>query len=112
MKKEIAEQWVAELRSGKYKQAKGQLRTKTNSFCCLGVLCNMHAEAHPSIAANQTDPTEYMGNDGLLPDEVMKWAGMSSTNGSYNGRCLSNDNDIGMNFSQISIKIEDHWKKL
>ena len=112
MKKEIAEQWIAALRSGKYKQAYGQLRTKTNSFCCLGVLCNMHAEAHPSIAANQTDPTEYMGNDGLLPNEVMKWAGMSSDNGYYNGSCLSGDNDCGANFNQIAITIEEQWKKL
>ena len=45
MNPEIKAKWVAALRSGEYKQAKGQLRIG-NSFCCLGVLCNLHAQAH------------------------------------------------------------------
>lgn len=42
----VKEQWVAELRSGKYKQGKGNLR-KGDRYCCLGVLCEhvLHLES-------------------------------------------------------------------
>ena len=33
--------WVAALRSGKYKQGTGQLRTEDDCYCCLGVLCDI-----------------------------------------------------------------------
>lgn len=41
MKKEIADKWVAALRSGKYQQGKNVLSANENSFCCLGVLCDV-----------------------------------------------------------------------
>ena len=40
MNPEVKEKWVAALRSGKYKQGQGELRSRHNRFCCLGVLCN------------------------------------------------------------------------
>lgn len=36
----IKQEWVAALRSGKYKQGREKLRTDDN-FCCLGVLCDI-----------------------------------------------------------------------
>lgn len=41
MKKELKQKWVEALRSGKYEQGKGVLRTFTDRFCCLGVLCDV-----------------------------------------------------------------------
>lgn len=35
------ERWIAALRSGKYKQGKGQLQSDTG-FCCLGVACKIN----------------------------------------------------------------------
>ena len=35
-------QWISALRSGKYKQARGQLKT-SKGYCCLGVLCDLTA---------------------------------------------------------------------
>jgi hypothetical protein len=44
MQREINEQliidWIAALRSGKYKKETGQLR-KNEGYCCLGVLCDL-----------------------------------------------------------------------
>ncbi len=40
MKSEWTRKWVAALRSGKYEQTKGRLRT-SSGFCCLGVLCDI-----------------------------------------------------------------------
>lgn len=76
MKPQIKKLWVDALRSGKYKQGKGQLRTEEGNFCCLGVLCNLHAEAHPEIANQEIDQETYMGEFGNLPKEVAKWAGI------------------------------------
>lgn len=35
---DIAEDWVAALRSGEYKQGRARLQNVDNEFCCLGVL--------------------------------------------------------------------------
>lgn len=40
MDKQIKTEWVSTLRSGKYKQAAGSLRTNYG-YCCLGVLCDI-----------------------------------------------------------------------
>jgi hypothetical protein len=37
---EIKAKWVAALRSGEYKQIKGNLKT-SSGYCCLGVLCEI-----------------------------------------------------------------------
>jgi hypothetical protein len=77
MKRNIAKQWAAALRSGDYKQGRFQLR-RGDQFCCLGVLCNLHAQAHPKIAAQQRRPHVYMGQKAYLPAEVIKWAGIQT----------------------------------
>lgn len=43
MKPEIKTKWLAALRSGKYKQGKGCLRSGDDKFCCLGVLLDVVA---------------------------------------------------------------------
>lgn len=109
MKKSIAKKWVAALRSGDYKQGKGQLRDTKNRFCCLGVLCNLHAQAHPKIAAMQRDKDAYMASTGLLPQEVMDWAGMSDEIGCLpNGDSLAELNDGGKRFTTIAKIIEQN----
>lgn len=76
LKPQIKAKWVAALRSGDYKQGYGQLRGGRNfdEFCALGVLCNLHAQEHPEIAALQRDPALYMGMAHSLPREVCEWA--------------------------------------
>lgn len=38
---EFKAEWVAALRSCRYAQGKGYLRTAENTFCCLGVACDL-----------------------------------------------------------------------
>ncbi len=114
MKRTIAKQWVTALRSGQYRQGTGQLR-QDDKFCCLGVLCNLHAQAHPGIAAAQKTTGLYMGQLYLLPKEVVKWAGMKSDIGNYtvpNGdyHTLAIDNDhFGKSFNDLASVIEHNW---
>lgn len=113
LKPEVKKRWLQALRSGKIKQAQGQLRTKDDAMCCLGVLCNLHAESHPEIAARQKLKEEYMGHHGLPPDLVLQWAfqDWNKTHASgvfVAGKTLSLWNDNGASFKQIADMIEKH----
>lgn len=107
----IKAKWVAALRSGEYKQELGQLRSPAG-FCCLGVLCNLHAQAHPKIAAQQTRKSAYMGDSYSLPPPVAKWARLSSPLGhekiliGNSVVSLAEHNDEGRSFKQIADAIE------
>lgn len=37
--------WIEALRSGKYSQGEGHLRTKDDSYCCMGVGCDVYRSA-------------------------------------------------------------------
>ncbi len=111
MNKEIKAKWVAALRSGEYTQGTGQLRNTDNNFCCLGVLCNIHAQEHPEIAARQTFPEEYLYTSDLLPIDVCNWAGVELAAGDRvvindELRVLSHHNDSGHTFAEIADAIE------
>lgn len=126
MKKAIAMKWVAALRSGKYKQAPGILRKvnysgETAGFCCLGVLCNLHAQEHPKIAAKEKNPSWYLGENRVLPDKVMAWSGVKDPCGSYEVEkglgseafSLASLNDSrGWSFMKIADFIEKSYKEL
>jgi len=97
---------IKALKSGKYRQTKCQLRNR-DRFCVLGVLCNLHAQAHPDIASAQKNKNSYMGSSVTLPDKVRKWAGMSA----YEVSILVNLNDLHkFTFSQISYLLKHIWK--
>jgi hypothetical protein len=103
MKPEIAKQWVEALRSGKYKQGKQRLcNLKDNTFCCLGVLCEIAKDngivlakdyfeyfhdpmaliEKPSYSLTQMkDDRSYDGMTTSLPQSVMLWAGMKHAQG-------------------------------
>lgn len=114
MNKRIKKKWVAALRSGKYKQAHGVLREinafgTTTGFCCLGVLCNLHAIEHPKIAKKEKNPKYYMGEKETLPLAVAKWAGIDPYGiiKGYTDLVTLNDFD-GRSFKYIANVIEEH----
>ena len=130
MDKKIALQWARALESGEYKQAQGSLR-EGDSFCCLGVLCNLHAQAHPEIAMNEHLPNMYMDHDMDLPSEVVHWAGMYTEEGKFNvqlnrvyGETIKDQhgdpvhslvdmNDtLGYDFKKIAKAIRKHYAML
>lgn len=113
MRKDIAEKWIAALESGEYKQTTGKLRDE-KGFCCLGVLCNLHAQEHPKIAKKQKQIHKYLSYSATLPDAVMKWAGIKSDNGNINDGaiCLAEINDSGSSFKHIAKLIKKNIDKL
>jgi hypothetical protein len=110
MKKEIAAYWVSELRSGKYKQGRNQLKF-ADLYCCLGVLCEI------SQRGRWNDKDEYVSGDdsrsGFLPIEVQLWAGLQSEKGDLHTKdSLSLLNDAGHDFNAIADIIEQYWEEL
>lgn len=52
MKKVVADKWVAALRSGEYDQGIGRLRSHNDTYCRLGVLCDIsqHHELETDVS--------------------------------------------------------------
>lgn len=71
------------LRSGKYAQGKYQLRHKgtTDSFCCLGVACEVYQEQVGGLETELRGDTYYAydGEGCGLPVKVQHWLGMNSS---------------------------------
>ena len=113
MKKEIADKWIAALRSGKYKQTVGVLNSPNEGMCCLGILCEISKLTEWEKSKTLPYADKYMNELKVLPKEVQKWAGLISHNGEFgNGLALSAENDKGKTFSQIATIIETEWESL
>jgi hypothetical protein len=126
MKQAIMKKWVKALRSGAYKQGKGQLFDEKGGYCCLGVLCDlaMMEGVTDFTPSNQTATNKYGGSYDFLPGEVKKWAGMKTEDGSlrnieietlsgYTANSLTEINDEAKyDFDQLADVIEENWRKL
>lgn len=123
---ENAQQWVANLRSGEYKQGKESLRPGDDEFCCLGVACDtFHRVTGRGSWAKDQDGWQF-SVDGLaslaaLPQEVRLWLGLNSFMGHVMdprdpetklGGSLAGSNDRGVTFEEIADYIESEPRGL
>lgn len=117
MKPEIKELWVTALRSGEYQQTAGRLQDDTG-YCCLGVLCDLHAK---SVSQNWHRGADgeyyYLSYAATLPLEVTMWAGITDNAGYFGDEIMVDGaeydslvqlNDDGIPFSIIASLIEAH----
>jgi len=127
MDSSLKQKWVRALRSGKYKQASGQLKTE-DGFCCLGVLCDVYDSTNWTVAADNDLGEAYqewhykiskLGGytsimKDVLPDEVVDAAGLDLQNPEVpygidgTRTSLAQLNDTGATFAQIADLIETH----
>lgn len=92
MNPEIKAEWLAALRSGEYRQERGQLRSASiltedkYGYCCLGVLCDLFVKPGEGY---WDDGDFFYGEDrgnfenvgqGCLPENLAKEAGLSGPN--------------------------------
>lgn len=117
-KKRVIETWLAALESGDYKQTTKVLHRKgvgkkPDSFCCLGVLCDLAVKAKvipvPVVTEQETQGMVYAYNGfgEILPDSVKDWAGLQREAGDFRSEngddtCLAELNDGGKKFKTIS----------
>jgi hypothetical protein len=123
MKREVAEQWVAALRSGKYKQGRNYLNSN-GSYCCLGVLCDISKQGDWTLDPGASDidfsAYSYAGESTmLLPAIVRDWAGMVDPNGAGSVKYadgityLPTLNDmLEYSFERIANIIEQQWETI
>jgi len=126
MDSSLKQKWVRALRSGKYFQASGALRTE-DGYCCLGVLCDVYDSSNWTLATD-----EYLGDESIewhyathkrgstnfmkdvLPDAVMEAADLDLHNPEVpygidgTKTSLAVINDSGATFKQIADLIETH----
>lgn len=126
MKQEIANRWVAALRSGEYAQGTQYLSPERNSYCCLGVLTDLYLR-ESGLQWGSASSVAYH-DDTCLPVEVVSWSGMLSDCGALpddtQGVCdtkavalvdLNDGNSQGVRqhtFAEIADVIEKYWEVL
>lgn len=119
MNPDVKAKWLEALRSGEYQQTDGFLRTRSDGYCCLGVLSQIASDEgvvpQPKESNGAYRWTSESGNSNnmyLLP-EVMEWAGLDSHSGYINitngtSVSLSRKNDEGVRFPEIADLIEQY----
>lgn len=107
-------EFVKALRSGKYEQGKGRLRTKDDKFCCLGVACDVMGTEWKLSDEGYQD--SYFN---MMPPEAKNYFGMATYGDFDKEKFLITDN-VGIkqyalwslndmhnyNFNQIADIIE------
>jgi hypothetical protein len=127
MNPEIKAQWLADLRSGEYRQSTGALASIDGGYCCLGVLCEQAVKAG-IVRKNSTGFCGFCyspvnnpddSDAATLPAAVMAWAGLDENNPATNQNITDADgieheeaslaelNDLGRAFAEIADIIED-----
>lgn len=107
---QLRTEWIARLRSGKYKQVFGNLHVLDEGYCCLGVACEILAEEGVLTVTNsRTDDhhVRYDGHGGLLPPAAIDAFGMISQHGTAPAAAsLTSLNDGHFSFSEIADALE------
>jgi len=105
-KRQMKEEWLQALRSGKYAQVKGTLKGVTEDgeegYCCLGVFASVVLGEEPPLCVPDEDgeldegpQSTYSKIEGICPQVQMSGIEM---------------NDGGKSFSIIADMIEKEWK--
>lgn len=115
MNKKVKRKWLKALRSGEYSQGYSRLVDEDDNFCCLGVLCDLHARETGGSWDEDAGEFYYKGNTGVLPKAVVEWAGLDKADPwlpvcgiDRDKSSISFVNDIGYNFKRIADLIEEH----
>lgn len=108
MNPEIKKLWVDALRSGDYAQGQGRLRSVSDKYCCLGVLCELAVQAlviePPVVEDIHFDSYLYASHSAHLPSVVGVWAGLDGSSDVAQELMSLNDNGVG--FPEIADQIE------
>jgi hypothetical protein len=97
----LRRKWIADLRSGRFKQGVGCLRTEDDEYCCLGV-----AIPDDMVGVVQFCRYYYNGYAAELPPSVAEALGIDAT--LMEKLITMNDGD-GKSFSQIADYLEELW---
>jgi hypothetical protein len=111
MQKRNLKKWIKALRSGKYKQTREKLcDDKRESFCCLGVLCDVLKLPY---TVNYDGQRAYYYSCSMLPIVAVAMVGLSTSEGDFGSSSLINLNDKSKySFKKIADVLEKGRKGL
>lgn len=112
MNKSLAMRWVKALRSGKYKQGTGKLKSGTGDdvvYCCLGVLADIRGK---EIKAGSDFLDRFDNYCGLKSREGIPLLLNGKDGNVFQRSSLAQANDQGISFKRIATWIEKNYKKL
>ena len=106
--------WLAELRSGKYKQSIGGL-CRNGKFCCLGVIFELYKKEVGTVIDISTGDggviISYDGSSAVLSESMKKYIGLRHLNGAakeFAQDSLAALNDSGAySFKDIAKIVEE-----
>ncbi len=99
--------WIDALRSGKYTQGRNRLKNNDNSFCCLGVACDISGLGEWKFIDLDTSPGFVSGDEELTatpPSSVWEQLGLPRQ---YESRIWHMNDGIGLSFAQIADFLEE-----
>lgn len=111
--------WLPALRSGKYLQGIGRLRTNDDKYCCLGVGCDVWNNALWTLNENPFGDRWYYQKESGASIPFANFVGLREDAGEFyikdedgytTDSCLAALNDEGYTFAQIADIIECHAK--
>lgn len=103
---EVFDIWLTALRSGKYQQTQHRLK-RDNSFCCLGVLCDLAVKdgGRPWSSPEQLYViASITPSEGLPPAEISRF--MFGDEHWVISNFIAETNDSGLNFEEMANLIE------
>jgi hypothetical protein len=102
MNEPLKARWLEALRSGRYKQGRGLLRSSKDKYCCLGVLCNI---IDPRKWRQSSIGPYYWDDDcRFIFGEALRTSGLDGGMMEQ----LAALNDCGFSFERIADQIEAH----
>lgn len=113
MLNENAQKLVEALRSGEFSQTAGQLR-KEDSFCCLGVACELYRRENPDTSSwegnlNEIPKFQISSEDGIvhrssdwLPLPVREWLGFTGASGNFHASEITVSHGIDMTYLTLA----------
>lgn len=123
---ELAQKWLAALRSGEYTQGRDRLRTLNSEFCCLGVACDIADSSQWALMGvshkrmfrwGKSENTHLLGYDlaskiGLNPSGC-RLDGKDFRFDHLNIYSLMEANDtLELPFTDIANMVENYYKEL
>lgn len=113
MKPNLFAKWMLALKSDKYQQGKKYMR-KDDTYCALGVLCNLSKEGKWIEDERNKGVYYYKVEDekavSFPPGAVINWAGMKKENADLMTAFVSQLNDKGRSFKEIAAALEKMYK--
>jgi hypothetical protein len=110
MNADIKQRWLDALRSGKYRQGSRVLRSESNKYCCLGILCELvdptgwRRVPVPSLSGMAYEYVTGESHNMSMPSlRTLDSAGLDAEIAEQ----LARWNDDGMSFSDIAKYIEE-----